>query len=143
MYIVSISKGATKLNTKVNILVVDDDPMIVQLISMILTKSEYNISGVTSGAEALVLLKDQPIDIMLVDYSMPEMDGAALINKSRKVHPNLIIFVITAYPTSYLRAYATLEGVQAVIPKPLEYSSFLTKVKTALDNRNTLSASEY
>jgi CheY-like chemotaxis protein len=102
---------------------------------MMLTQNEFAVHNATSGTDALVLLRNQPIDIMLIDYNMPGMNGVELIRETLKTHPNLIIFVVTAYPTAYLGRYASLKGVQAVIPKPLEYKSFVRKVKTALDNR--------
>ena len=123
------------MDTKANVLVVDDDPLIVELISMMLTQNEFAVHNATSGTDALVLLRNQPIDIMLIDYNMPGMNGVELIRETRKTHPNIIILVVTAYPTAYLGRYASLKGVQAVVPKPLEYKSFVRKVKTALDNR--------
>jgi two-component system response regulator YesN len=78
------------------------------------------------------ILRAQPIDIMLTDYSMPEMNGVELIRETRKAHPNLIIFMITAYSSEYFGKYGAEEGVQKVLAKPVSRNSLLTHLSSAL-----------
>lgn len=115
------------------ILVVDDDPIMVRLLSMMLEMKGYGVLGATSGAEALAILRDQPIKLMLTDYSMPEMNGVELIRETRKTHPELLIYIVTAYSSDYLGRYGLVEGVQKVLSKPLEIEPFLAMLATVLD----------
>jgi CheY-like chemotaxis protein len=116
-----------------NILVVDDDPVMIRLISLMLGREGYAVHGATSGADALLLLKYQPIDVMLTDYSMPEMNGVELIRETRKTHPDLLIYILTAYAADYVERYGTVEGVQKVLSKPLEISPFLAMLSAVLN----------
>jgi CheY-like chemotaxis protein len=123
------------MDRHINFLVVDDDPIVTQLVSLMLGREGYVVYGATSGADALSILRYQPIDILLTDYSMPEMNGVELIEEARKMHHNLIIYIVTAYAADYVERYGAVEGVEAVISKPLDYKSFLHNLKIALDNR--------
>jgi CheY-like chemotaxis protein len=120
------------VNKTINILIVDDDPMVVRLFTLILSREGYVVHGATSGAQALALLGKQPIDIMLTDYSMPEMNGVELIRETRKAYPNLIIFMVTAYSSEYLGKYGSEEGVQKVLAKPVSRDSLLSHLSTAI-----------
>ena len=123
------------MNTTANILIVDDDPVMIRLLSLMLDREGYTVHGVTSGADALMLLRNQPIDIMLTDYSMPQMNGVELIRETRKTHPNLIIYIVTAYAADYLGHYGSVDGVQEVLSKPLEIQSFLDKLVKVLNSQ--------
>jgi two-component system response regulator GlrR len=118
-----------------NILVVDDDPILIQLVSLMLGKEGYAVHGATSGADALAILRYQPIDILITDYSMPEMNGVELTREARKMHPDLLIYILTAYAADYVERYGTVEGVEAVISKPLDYQPFLHNLKIALNTQ--------
>lgn len=73
------------MKTKYNsVLIVDDDPNQIHLISMYLKQIKINIKNAKNGRQALSILKDKKIDIVLTDYQMPEMDGETLISKIRK-----------------------------------------------------------
>ena len=126
------------MNKTNNILVVDDDPIMIRLLSLMLEREGYAVHGATSGADALTLLIDQPIDIMLTDYSMPQMNGVELIRETRKTHPNLIIYIVTAYSADYLEHYGSVEGVQEVLSKPLEIQPFLVMLATVLKTPNPI-----
>ena len=121
------------MNTTANILVVDDDPIMIRLVSLMLEREGYVVYGATSGADALGLLSNQPIDIMLTDYSMPQMNGVELIRETQKTNPNLIIYVLTAYSADYLGRNGSVEGVQEVLSKPLEIQPFLAMLETVLN----------
>jgi CheY-like chemotaxis protein len=130
-----LRNGEYEMDRHINFLVVDDDPIMIRLVSLMLGKEGYVVHGATSGADALAILRYQPIDILLTDYSMPEMNGVELIEEARKMHPDLLIYIVTAYAADYVERYGAVEGVEAVIPKPLDYKPFLQSLKYALDNR--------
>ena len=121
------------MNKQTNILIVDDDPQIIKLMSIILSREGYIIHSANSGTEALTLLKDQHVDILLTDYSMPQMNGVELIRETRKTHQNLIIFMITAYSAEYISRYGSEEGIQKVLTKPVNINSLRSLLSTAIN----------
>jgi PAS domain S-box-containing protein len=81
-----------------NILVVDDDPKALDLVSDILRSGGYTPRVVSSGKEALRLLAELPVDAVLLDLVMPEMDGFQVLRKMKE-HPawgDIPVFVVTA-----------------------------------------------
>jgi two-component system response regulator YesN len=111
------------MNKSINILIVDDDTLFITLLSVILVHEGYAVHSANSGPAALQLLQGQPIDILLTDYSMPGMNGVELIRETRKTHPNLLNFIITAYSDEYICKHGPVEGLQKVIAKPLDIAS--------------------
>jgi len=77
-----------------NILLVEDDAGLVELITVNLEESGFSVRSATSGAEALAHLEKQTPDLMLLDYSLPDMNGRELIetlNKQQTPPPPFII----------------------------------------------------
>ncbi len=66
-----------------NILIVDDDPHQIQLIKIYLKNEKLNILSARNGRHALAVLKNEPVDIILTDNQMPEMNGETLTLKTR------------------------------------------------------------
>ena len=81
-----------------HILIVDDDPLIGRLFQTALTKAGYRTTVVLSGPGALAFLADTPVDVMLLDIMMADMDGIDVVTKVRQdpVHHGLPIVLLTA-----------------------------------------------
>ena len=69
------------MNTTETILIVDDEPMICELFSEFLQGSNYRVLTAENGKEALELLKDEVVDLLLTDIIMPDIDGFQLASK--------------------------------------------------------------
>jgi len=112
------------------ILIIDDDVFIVRLMSLILTKSEYEIISASSGKEAIVILAEQPVDMIIADLMMPEMDGLAFLHWLRQEAtlstPTLIL---TAMATPDTEKQVMAAGATALLYKPIKVSDLLTKIK--------------
>lgn len=106
------------------ILVVDDDPGTCEHASLLLEKMGMSVTWCTSGNEALKLVAEAhdgaaPFDVCLVDWKMPEMDGAQTARKIRDVAGNdLLIIIISAYDWSPIEEQARENGVNDFIAKP-------------------------
>lgn len=115
-----------------NILVVDDDP-VVQASCRRILEAEGHAVTVTSGAqEALAKLASGPCQLILVDVIMPEYDGLYLIGSVRARQPDLPILVMSGYPTPETIASGQRMGATHFIAKPFTPEELVAAVHRAL-----------
>lgn len=103
---------------KPTILVVDDDHGIREMISVILIRNGYNVVLAPDGFEALNLLEQDKIKIVIADMKMPGMDGMELIDLVRKSYPDIKIIVMTSFDDIYTIKDAIINGADEYITKP-------------------------
>jgi len=113
------------MSETISILVVDDNPAMAESLADILEAKGFSVSKAASGAEALEILRERPIDILLTDVKMPEMDGLELFRETRSLYPKLITIFMTAYAADDLIQQGMAEGVKIVLTKPLEINFLL------------------
>lgn len=114
---------------KTRILVVDDEPGIVNVLRIKLRLSGFDVITTTSGAEAIELARNREPDIMLVDILMPEVTGMDVIHKVREFSPVPII-VFTAKPD--IAEFALNLGANDSIAKPFDPEQMVHKIETVL-----------
>jgi len=120
-----------------NILVVDDDP-VVQASCRRILEAEGHAVAVSSGAlEALAALDRGPCQLMLVDVIMPEYDGLYLIGSVRARQPELPILVMSGYPTPETIASGRRMGATHFIAKPFTPEELVAAVNRALAGKGT------
>jgi two-component system, OmpR family, alkaline phosphatase synthesis response regulator PhoP len=83
----------------VRILVVDDDPSSVKLISNFLRKEGFEVTGPFDGAKAIELIENSQFDLVVSDVRMPHLDGVALAMYVRSMDPTLPIILMTVVPS--------------------------------------------
>ena len=116
------------MNNQTTILVVDDNPPMAKTLSDILTIKGYEVHTAFSGAEALEILANHEIHILLTDVIMPDMDGVMLYRQTRKSHPRLVTFLMTAYAADDIIQQGIAEGIKTVLTKPVDINLFLNLV---------------
>ena len=86
-------------SNKSRILFVDDDPKVLESIQRIFfdMDDEWDMEFANNGKEALECMKIQSFDVVVSDMRMPEMDGAALLNKVQKLYPHTVRFILSGY----------------------------------------------
>ena len=99
-------------------LVVDDDEEIRVLFSRALAASGWKMVAARSGIAALERLQEQRFDLIFIDLVMPEMDGARTFREIRKVDPDAIVMIVTAYPNSALMFDVLQVGPFGMMKKP-------------------------
>lgn len=119
------------------IMVVDDEPDIIESVKMILESEGYEVTGAENGEECLKKLKDMEVDLILMDFFMPQMDGRMVIENIRKkpgLKPVKIAFLTSA--TFRKRGMETLEelNISDYITKPIEIDDFIERIKKILSN---------
>jgi PAS domain S-box-containing protein len=109
----------------VRVLVVDDEPDARDLLDALLSRQGAAVSQAKSADEALALLQDTPMDLLVADIAMPRMDGYDLMQRVRAISPGLPAIAVTAYARPEDRARALDAGYHAFHPKPVDAASLL------------------
>ena len=132
--------GLKKKTNKTKILVVDDEPNIVQTLQDRLEMNEYIVVTASNGKEGLnVALKESP-DIILLDVIMPIMDGHEMLEALRR-HPDgkdIAVIMLTARNQTNDIARANICGIEDYIVKPFDLSKLLEKIESIVENRKVL-----
>jgi DNA-binding response OmpR family regulator len=111
------------------ILVVDDQPEVATTLADILELKGFKVYPAFSGADALKVLDEHPIDILLTDVRMPDMNGVALYRESRKKHPSLTTYLMTAFAADEIIQQGMKEGIKTVLTKPLNIDLIVAMFK--------------
>ena len=82
-----------------NVLVVDDEPKLCDLLSSALSQNGIEVFTAGNGLQALAILEQEAIDLVISDWRMPGMDGPQLLAEIKQRYPNLPVIVMTAYST--------------------------------------------
>ena len=116
---------------KLTILTVDDDPNILQLINLYLTREGFEVLQAANGAEALKLFKATPPSLMLLDVMLPGMDGWQVCREVRKVS-NIPIIMLTAKDETFDKVLGLELGADDYITKPFDTKELVARVKAVL-----------
>ena len=124
------------------ILIVDDDPDIVANISDILNDAGYDTVTATDGQTALEEIEQQrgrkggsAFDLALLDFKMPDMDGAELFRRIHQCHPGLRAIMITAFAGDDGVRRALDAGTWRVLHKPVDVPTLLDMISEAVGQR--------
>ena len=103
-----------------HILYVDDDESIVFLMTRLLQRKGYRVSGYTDPGAAIAAVRDGPdqFDLAITDYNMPGMSGLDVARELRLIRPELQVALASGYITEELRAKAPAAGVIELVYKP-------------------------
>lgn len=120
--------------TDVSILVVDDEPNLLEAVRQILEEEKYRVLTAEDGAEALTVLRSQPVDLILADIAMPRMNGYQLYERVRE-NPQwaVIPFIfLTARAMDSDVRYGKELGVDDYLTKPFEPENVIAVVRGKL-----------
>ena len=120
------------LRPATSLLVVDDDPDMLRLLSMRLTAAGYRVMAVASAESALNQLELERPSLVLSDVRLPGKDGLALFDIVRARHPSLPVILLTAHGTIPDAVEATARGVFGYLTKPFDGKELLEKIAQAL-----------
>jgi CheY-like chemotaxis protein len=119
-----------------NVLIVDDNPAMIRSLADILELKGFIVYAANTGADALQILRDNPVDILLTDVKMPDMNGVALYRQTRLIRPSLTTVLMTAYAADELIQQGLAEGIKAILTKPLDVD-FLLQLFSAIKRNLT------
>ena len=129
------------------ILVIDDEPFVLEALKRVLASNEVTVIGAATADAGLTVLRESPVDLIIIDVILPGMDGVAAIKVIRREHPGVRIiamsgggnFGLDAYlpdaisTTAYLAA-CKAAGANGTLAKPFETAdlrSLIEQVQTA------------
>jgi two-component system response regulator GlrR len=119
--------------TRGDILLVDDDPDLLKLISLRLTSAGYRVRTAESGETALATIAVERPATVITDLRMPGIDGLQLFEAIHRQHPALPVIILTAHGTIPDAVSATQRGVFGYLTKPFDSQELLQKVAAALE----------
>jgi two-component system response regulator GlrR len=114
------------------ILLVDDDPGLLRLLSIRLRAERYDVEAVESASQALAMLPRFRPDLVITDLRMDKMDGIQLLKELQRQRPGLCVLLITAHGTIPDAVEATQSGAFGFLTKPLEKAQLLDYVERAM-----------
>jgi len=115
------------------ILVVDDEPPIMALCLKILGRMGHQVEGVTNGEEALSKLAGGAVDLLVVDYKMPGLNGFEVVRRARALQPGLRVVLITGHGTREVMGEAMDGKVNGILVKPFTPDELAHTVTVALE----------
>jgi len=114
------------------ILVVDDETAILKVLKTVLNFRHYHVLVAESGSEALDLLRENRVDLMLTDVIMRPMDGFELLKSAKQLYPNLAVVFMTGFETIANSIAALQLGVFDCIRKPVRMEELIEVIDHAL-----------
>jgi ATP-dependent Lon protease len=121
-----------KVSRKFEILVVDDESRVRKNLKYVLTKEGYGVTTAKNGMEALNILRDRKMDIIITDLKMDQVDGMELLEKARIADPEVKVIMITGYASIASYKEALDKGSFNYITKPFELDEIRNTVSKAL-----------
>ena len=107
------------MNTKLQVLVIDDDAVVGRSFDRVLSEKGYEVSTALSGQEALDTMDNNEFDLVFTDIKMPGMDGLEVTERIKERCPWTPVVVITGYGTEENEAKASVLGASGFVRKPL------------------------
>lgn len=117
------------------ILIVDDEPLILEGFHSLINWWDYELEIVgqaLNGLDALEILQNNPIDILITDIRMPEMNGLELIRQAKKNHPQLMCIIISSYDEFEYMKEAVKLKIENYLLKPIDPDELISTLTTVV-----------
>jgi two-component system response regulator MprA len=114
------------------ILIIDDDPKLLKMLQRTLTYEGLNVLTATNGLEALPLAQAQTLDLIIVDWMMPKMDGLAFVHRLRDEENKTLILMLTARDAIENRVEGLESGADDYLVKPFAPAELVARVHAML-----------
>ncbi len=121
--------------SKGEILVVDDNPNLLELIRMRLESADYDVTATADEEQAMRALKEKFFDLCIVDLMLANGDGLTLMDEFRGINPDVPTIILTAHGSIESAVEAMRRGAFSYLTKPFEPTDLLMQIERALENR--------
>ena len=129
--------------TSAHLLVVDDDPVTVNLLKEVLTKEGYEVITALSGQEAMARGMEDFFDIVITDMRLGDQDGMEVLRSFKKLAPETTVIMITAFGSIETAIEAIREGAFDYISKPFKLDEIKFTIRRALEQRRLLQENRF
>ena len=127
------------MDERASVLIVDDNVSLCKTMSFLLRGRGYAVSTATDGPEAIERVKDRPFDAIFLDIKMPLMDGVETYRRIKKIRPEVVVVMMTAYAVEDLVQEALREGAYGILYKPLDIEKVVTIIEEAREAKDVRS----
>ena len=123
------------MSSRGTIHVIDDEPVIHDVLGQLLTSEGYEVELSSSGEEGLAKLDGRSFDVFLLDLLMPGLKGIEVLQAIRRINPHSQVIIITAYASVESAIEAMKHGAFDYIQKPFKHDELLMTIDRALDHK--------
>jgi DNA-binding NarL/FixJ family response regulator len=127
-----------KKQRKRAVMVVDDDPKVLNSLKMWLKNENFRVATAASGKEALKRIKETPIDVALIDYKLDQENGIEVAQKIKQIIEDLPIVILTGFPSYEVAVKAMKSGIFEYISKGESNEKILTTIQRAIEESERL-----
>ena len=132
----SAEQGVPLQPLSLHVLVVDDEALIRWSLAETLAEEGHQVAEAGDGASALALLgSSQPFDVVLLDYHLPDSHDLTLLGRIRRLAPQAVVIMMTAFGTPEMVDEALRQGVYRVVSKPFDVHDMAPLVHDAHTKR--------
>ena len=124
--------------SKGTILVIDDEDIVRMSCSRTLVPEGYEVKLVKNGLDGLALLEQQPVDLVLTDLKMPEIDGIEILRRIKGKWPGIEVIIITGYQTVDTAVKSIKLGAYDYLEKPFTPDALIASVAKAMAHKKSL-----
>lgn len=124
------------------VLIVDDEPGILETLTGVLTDEGYEVRTTSSGEEAPSIYNEQRPDVVFLDIWLPDRDGLETLQALRQIDPTAAVVMISGHGTSETAVKAMKMGAFDYLEKPLSINATIKAVEGAIDYRASLGGDE-
>lgn len=117
---------------KYTLLVADDETMLRDTIVFDFKRKGFNVFSAENGTQALEVVKNNPIDLVISDIRMPGGDGITLLEEIKKFHPHIPVVIFISGFSDLSPEECIAKGAQTVVSKPFERKALMASVLKAL-----------
>jgi DNA-binding NtrC family response regulator len=118
-----------------SIIILDDEPNIVEVILARLEVMGFNAKGFTRAESALETLRKEECSVLLTDLKMPDMDGMEVLKRAKGIDPDVEVIIFTAYGSIEGAVEAMKRGAHDYLVKPFEAIELMAKIESAIEKR--------
>jgi two-component system response regulator PilR (NtrC family) len=116
-----------------SILIVEDEQVLRESLAGLLEEEGYEVLQAGNGAEGYAIVLERPVNLILTDVRMPEMDGMELLDRLRQLAPETPVIMMTAYGTVDSAVAAMRAGGWDYLLKPVQFDDLLLKIQRAVE----------
>ncbi len=124
---------ADKQESTINLIIIDDEPIVGRRLKQVFTKMGYHVEIFTNPLDAVEYMKDNPFDVVVTDFKMEEIDGMEVLRKAKELNPAVRVIIITGYAKPETAKEAFQSGVFDFMVKPFRLEELKNAVKRAAD----------
>src|SRR5438477_3171918 len=118
-----------------SVLVIDDEEVMRDVLQSLLGEAGYRVTLAADGLEGLALARKQSFDAAIVDVMLPEMGGLDVLDELKKVDPELVVLMITAFASVETAIQAMKKGAFDYVTKPFKHEEVLHILRNGLEQR--------